>query len=81
MSIDRLQSIFREVFDNDDLLIHPQLTAKDVMGWDSFNHINLILAIEEAYGLTFQTEEMSSAANVGNLVTILQSKGVDISFA
>lgn len=78
MSLDRLQSIFRDVFRDDTLVIHRDLTAKDVKGWDSFNHINLIVAIEDAYGMTFRTDEMAGAAAVGNLVDVLRSKGIDI---
>ncbi|WP_431859172.1 acyl carrier protein [Azospirillum sp.] len=78
MSLDRFQSIFRSVFRDDTLVVHCDLTAKDVKGWDSFNHINLIVAIEDAYGVTFRTDEMAGAATVGNLIDILRSKGVDI---
>ena len=78
MSLDRLQSIFREIFHDEALVVHPELTAKDVKGWDSFNHINLIIEIEAAYGVTFRTDEMASAATVGNLMDILRSKGVDL---
>ncbi|PWC44287.1 acyl carrier protein [Azospirillum sp. TSO22-1] len=78
MSLDRLQSIFRDVFRDDTLVIHRDLTAKDVKGWDSFNHINLIVAIEDAYGVTFRTDEMAGAAAVGNLVDVLRSKGIAI---
>lgn len=78
MSLDRLQSIFRDVFRDDTLVVHRDLTAKDVKGWDSFNHINLIVAIEDAFGVTFRTDEMAGAATVGNLIDILRSKGVDI---
>lgn len=79
MNLERLQSIFRDVFHDDGLILHPELTAKDVQGWDSFNHINLIVAIEVAFGITFRTDEMASAATVGNLVSILRSKGIDVS--
>lgn len=78
MSFDRFQSIFRDVFRDETLAVHRGLTAKDVKGWDSFNHINLIVAIEDAFGVTFRTDEMAGAATVGNLVDILRSKGVDI---
>ena len=56
------------------------MTAKDVSGWDSFNHINLIVALEDAFQITFTTEEMASMANVGDLIRILQAKGVEASW-
>lgn len=78
MGKDFLQNIFREVFDQDDLTLRPDLSAKDVPGWDSFNHINLIVALEEAYNLTFDTEEIAGMANVGDLVAVLRAKGIDV---
>ena len=80
MNIDRLQGIFRSVFDDEALVIRPDTTAKDVEGWESFNHINLIVALEEDFDVTFTTDEISCMANVGSLVTILQARGFDISF-
>jgi len=56
------------------------MTAKQVANWDSFNHINLIIALEEAFGISFATEEMAEMANVGDLIKILQKKGHDVSW-
>ena len=80
MAIEKLQNIFREVFGDDNLILAPQTSAKDVETWDSFNHINLIVALEEAYSMTFTTEEMAGMANVGDLVTLLQQKGKDVAW-
>lgn len=77
MSIEKVQRVFREVFENPDLSIFPDMTAKDVEGWDSFNHINLIVALEEIFGVSFTTEEIGGMANVGDLVKLLQKKGHD----
>jgi acyl carrier protein len=75
MSIQKLQRIFREVFERDDLEIFPAMTARDVQEWDSFNHINLIVALEEEFGMTFTTDEIAGMSNVGDLVKILQKHG------
>ena len=80
MSVEVVQDIFREVFEDPELLISPDMTAKDVENWDSFNHINLIVALEEVLDISFTTEEMASMANVGDLITILQQKGQDVSW-
>lgn len=80
MSIEKIQRVFREVFENSDLSIFPDMTAKDVDGWDSFNHINLIVALEEAFGVSFTTEEIGGMTNVGDLVKLLQKKGHDVSW-
>lgn len=54
------------------------MTAKDVQGWDSFNHINLIVALEEAFSIVFTSPEITSMQNVGDLVEILKTKGIQI---
>lgn len=78
MNIEKLQNVFREVFENAQLKISPNMTAKDVQGWDSFNHINLIVALEEAFSIVFTSPEITSMQNVGDLVEILKTKGIQI---
>ena len=80
MSVERVQTIFQEVFEEPDLKISPTMTAKDVANWDSFNHINLILALEETFDVRFTTAEMAQMANVGGLITILEKKCVKVSW-
>ena len=52
MSVERVQETFREVFGDEAPAVFPEMTAIDVAGWDSFNHINLIVALEEAFQVT-----------------------------
>jgi acyl carrier protein len=70
----RLTSIFREVFDDDDLVLKPELTANDVDGWDSLTHIRLILSVQKAFGVKFSAVEMSRLKNVGDLVALTKHK-------
>jgi acyl carrier protein len=70
----RLTSIFREVFDDDDLVLKPELTANDVDGWDSLAHIRLILTVQKAFGVKFSAVEMSRLKNVGDLITLTKHK-------
>jgi acyl carrier protein len=70
----RLTSIFQDLFDDDSLEVHPGLTAADVPEWDSFNHINLIVAIESRFGIKFQTAELESMHTVGHLADLIQTK-------
>ncbi|MEL7590885.1 MAG: acyl carrier protein [Anaerolineaceae bacterium] len=72
--IDRLQTLFITVFDNDSIQITPQLTADDVDEWDSLSHINLMIAIELEFGIEFNPSEIQSFANVGELVTSIEKK-------
>jgi len=69
-----LTPIFRDVLDDDSLVLTPELTAADVPEWDSFNHINLVVAIESQFGVKFQTAELESLQSVGQLVDLLQRK-------
>jgi acyl carrier protein len=70
----RLTKIFHDVFDDDSIVLTPELTAADVKEWDSFNHINLIIAVEQAFKIKFQTAEMESMKNVGHLVGLIEKK-------
>jgi acyl carrier protein len=69
-----LTTIFQDLFDDDTIVLNPGLTAADVPEWDSFNHINLIVAIESRFGVKFQTAELESMQTVGHLADLIQSK-------
>lgn len=64
---DDLESVFRMVFNDDDLIIQDETTADDVDGWDSVKHVTLIFSIEEAFGVEFTEEALSSFRNVGDM--------------
>lgn len=68
-----LTEIFRDVFLRD-ISLRPELGARDVPGWDSFKQIEIIVALEEKYGIKFHTRELDSLHNVGDLVRVLASK-------
>jgi acyl carrier protein len=70
----QLTEIFREVFMREDIVLRPEMTAKDVLGWDSFKQIEIVLAVEEKYGIKLRTREVDSLNNVAALVRIIQAK-------
>ena len=70
----QLTPIFHDLFDDDALVLTPGLTAGDVPEWDSFNHINLIVAVEAAFRIKFQTAELESLQTVGHLVELISQK-------
>ena len=72
--IKELQAIFREIFDDDDLVITPGTTADDIEDWDSLTHMQLIVEIEKKYGIKFTTAEIKKAANVGEFIDIIKEK-------
>ncbi|QOZ07228.1 acyl carrier protein [Bradyrhizobium sp. CCBAU 51765] len=70
----RVQNVFREVFDNPDLNIYREMQAKDVVGWDSLNHITLIMTLEETFKVKFSTREVMGFQNVGEMMDCLRGK-------
>lgn len=70
----QLTPLFHDVFDDETLVLTPELTASSVPEWDSFNHINLIVAVESTFKIKFQTAELESMNTVGHLVDLIQKK-------
>jgi acyl carrier protein len=71
---ERLTKVFRKVFDDESIILSPELTANDVDGWDSLSHINLLIAIELEFGIEFKQNEIQSFANVGELMKSIEKK-------
>ena len=71
---ERLTTIFHDLFDDDSIELSPGLTAADVPEWDSFNHINLIVAVESRFKINFQTAEIEQLHTVGHLVDLIATK-------
>ncbi len=59
----RLTNIFEDVFDDDSIKLTPELSAKDVDGWDSLTHVRLLLTIEKAFATRFSTSEIGELVN------------------
>ena len=70
----RLESVFRDLFDNPRLTLTRETTAADVEDWDSLNHVNLIVAIEKVFKIRFTTAEVSGLENVGELMDLIAKK-------
>ena len=69
-----LTEIFNDVFMRDEMVLTPELSAKDVKGWDSFKQIEIIMATEERFGIQLNTREIDSLQMVGDLVRVVASK-------
>lgn len=70
----KLNEVFQEVFDDDDLEIKPEYSAEDVDGWDSLTHIRMLLTVERIFGVKFSTSEVGHLQTVADLVKLVQSK-------
>ena len=72
---ERLNEVFRNVFDDDEIEVEAGTTADDIEDWDSLEHINLISAVEDEFGIRFKMGEVSSMKNVGEMVDIIKARG------
>lgn len=72
----RLQQIFREVFENDALVLSDSLSPETERAWDSLAHLKLIMGCEEEFGVKFTLEETVDSNSVGKLKSVLAAKGV-----
>ena len=71
---ERLNEVFREVFDDDSIRLSRNTTAEDIEDWDSLEHITLIGAVENAFHIRFKMHEVSTMKNVGEMVDIIAAR-------
>jgi acyl carrier protein len=69
-----LQVIFRDIFDQPNLVITRESNASTVDDWDSLTHVNLITAIEKRYKIRFALGELQDLKNVGDMIDLIQEK-------
>jgi acyl carrier protein len=74
-AFERLNSVFQEVFDDDTIEVNDATTADDIEDWDSFEHINLVVAIEEEFGFKIPMGKTVTMKNVGEMVDIILEMG------
>lgn len=72
--LSRIQDIFRDVLDNEEIELTDATVADDIEEWDSLSHIQLIVAIEKDFQIKFTSKEILSWKNIGELVDCIQSK-------
>jgi acyl carrier protein len=70
----RLQAVFRDVFDDDELVIDRTTTSDDIEDWDSLRHVGLVVNVEVAFGIKFTSLEVASLANVGEMLDLIERK-------
>ena len=72
--MEKVQRIFREVFDDDTLVIEDSTNSSDIEDWDSLEHITLVVSMEKEFGLKFDLKEVNELANVGEMWALIASK-------
>ena len=70
----QLAEIFRDVFMRDDMEISPAMSARDVEGWDSFKQIEIMVSVEERFGIKLNTREIDRLKTVGDLAKVIAEK-------
>ena len=70
----RITAIFRDVFDDDSIILREDMTADELDNWDSLTHVDLILAIEKDFRIRFTTGEISGLKSVGHLAALVSHK-------
>lgn len=71
---EKLNEVFRDVFDDEEITVSDATTAKDIEDWDSLEHINLIAAIEQEFGMKFTMGQVVTMKNVGEMADIIAEK-------
>ena len=72
---EELNGVFQDVFDDESIVVNDETTANDIEDWDSLEHINLIAAVENEFGLRFKMREVSGMKNVGEMLAIIAERG------
>ena len=70
----RLNQVFQEVFDDDDLQIFDEMTANDLEEWDSLMHITLVVSTEKEFGLLLNEKEVGQLDDVGTMINLLMDR-------
>ena len=74
----KLQAIFQDIFEDDQIVLFDDMNANDIEDWDSLTHIQLIVQIEKSFGIKFTTGEVASLKNVGEFISLVQEKSTSL---
>ncbi len=71
---EKLTQIFQVLFSLDELVLTNEMNAQSIQGWDSLNHIKLMLQIESAFNISFSNDDIAQNLNVGDLKVLIDKK-------
>lgn len=71
---DKVQEIFRDVFDDEELIISDATNSDEIEDWDSLEHISLIVSMEKEFSMKFDLKEVNALKDVGEMVDLIKRK-------
>lgn len=71
--LEKIQPIFKDIFDDEELVVTAETTAADVEDWDSFAQMQIVMGIEAVFGIKFSTDEVTEFKNVGDVVKAIEN--------
>ena len=71
---EKLNAIFREVFNDQNIVVNDEMTAEDVETWDSLTNMLMISSVEKTFGIKIKLREINKLETVGNLIDLISSK-------
>ena len=72
--LEKLNEVFHDVFDNNDIVVTEQTNANDIEEWDSLIHITLISAVEDEFDVSFDMTTVVSMKNVGDMIDAIEEQ-------
>lgn len=70
----KLQDIYRDILDNDEIILEGETTADDIEEWDSLAHVQIVNEVEKQFGIKFTSYEITSWIDIADLVDCIDSK-------
>lgn len=71
-TLEKIQPIFKDIFDDENLVVTEKTVAADVEDWDSFAQMQIVMGIEDMFGIKFSTDEVTEFKNVGDVVKAIE---------
>jgi acyl carrier protein len=72
--LDRVRRVVADIFDLELEQVTESSSPETTEAWDSLQHLNLVLALEQSFGVAFTTEEINQMLSVGEIVNVLRKK-------
>ena len=71
-TLEKIQPLFRDIFDDEELTVTEETVAADVKGWDSFAQMHIIMGVEDMFGISLSTDDITGLKNVGDIVKAIE---------